>query len=122
MARIMQASQKAKEWCERNPKWKRICDIEDSDSYILSWQEIPKRDRNQWVTRYGDSAESAWREFAAFHPMRHRFGFIGDDGNFYECITHLPKMMNSMMVFESGGKPGIYYCGGMAERSSLAGV
>jgi hypothetical protein len=120
MSTVMQASQLAKEWCERNPRWQRICDIEDSDGLMLQWSEIPRRDKNFWIHRYGDSAESAWKEFSSRHPCRHRFGHIGDDGQFYDCVTHKPSMMNSMMVFETGGKPGIYYRGGMAEKSCLA--
>lgn len=120
MSTVMQASQLAKEWCERNPKWQRICDIEDSDGLMLQWSEIPSRDKKFWIQRYGDSAESAWREFSSRHPCRKRFGHIGDDGQFYDCVTHKPPMMNSMMVFETGGKSGIYYRGGMSEKSCLA--
>lgn len=119
---IGQASEKAKEWCKRNPKWQRICDIEDSDSLMLSWNEIPRRDRLAWIHQYRDSAESAWREFSSHHPCRHRFGHIGDDGQFYGWVLDLPPMMNSMMVFETGGKPGVYYRGGRSIRSCLAKV
>lgn len=122
MSTVMQARERALEWCKRNRKWKRICDIPNSDSFTLSWNEIPKRDRAEWEQLYGHSAEDAWRELSCRNPCRHRYGFIGDDGNFYAEITLLPRLMNSMMVFEVGGKPGIYYRGGLREKSCRAKV
>jgi hypothetical protein len=114
----------AKEWCERNPNWKRICDIEDSDSLALSWNELPKRDRDRWERDYPRSGEDMWLEFATNRPNRHRFGHIGDDGQFYSRVYDFPrgKPFNSMMVFEVGGKAGVYYRGGMKERSSTADI
>jgi hypothetical protein len=116
------ASAKALAWCQRNPKWKRICDIVDSNSMTLSWFEIPSSHRKVWIERHGDSAEDCWREFSSNHPQRHRYGFIGSNGVFYDHILDLPRCMNSMMVFEIGGKPGVYYQGGMRARSSRAKV
>ena len=89
---------------------------------MLAFDELPRKDRDQWVRQYRDNAEDAWREFAAYRPSRHRFGFIGEDGQFYGCVTHLPPMMNHMMVFETSGKPGVYYVGGKAAKSSTAKV
>jgi hypothetical protein len=54
--------------------------------------------------------------------MRRQFRAWMEDGRYYSEITHLPKMMNSMMVFEVGGKPGVYYWGGMHQRSCSAKV
>ena len=119
---MSEAFKKAEQWCEQNPKWKRICDIDDSDSMMLSWLEIPRRDRDLWIDHYGRSAEDAWREFASNRPCRHRYGFIGDNGTFYDCVLMVPKLMNYMMVFEAGGKPGVYYFGGKNVKSSRARV
>lgn len=116
------ASEMARRWCERNPKWQRICDIEDSDALLLSWEEIPDFERRSWTKRYGDRAESAWREFGYERPTRYRHGCIGEDGLFYDCIWNMPLMMNHMMVFETGGKEGIYYRGGMKTRGSRGKV
>lgn len=112
----------AKKWCEKNPKWQRICDIPDSDSMSLKWHEIPKRDREYWERLYPYSAEDMWREFSSVHVTRHRRGHIGDDGQFYGYLLDVPRMMNTMMVFETGGKPGIYYRGGRKEKSSKTKV
>lgn len=32
----------AKQWCEQNRKWTRICDIEDSGALALTWEELPR--------------------------------------------------------------------------------
>ncbi len=110
----------AKRWCEKNPKWKRICDIPDSDALMISFSGLPMRDRVPWVDRFGDGAENAWQEFSSFRPCKYRYGFIGEDSQFYDCITHLPKLMSSMMVFQVGGKSGVYYSGGMRTKTSRA--
>jgi hypothetical protein len=112
------ANELAKKWCERNPKWQRICDIDDSDSLTLKWSEIPQRDRDRWEHMYPYASEAAWQEFSTGKPTRHRRGHIGEDGQFYDCITDVPRMMNTMMVFQTGGKPGIYYRGGKFEKTS----
>lgn len=116
------ASEMAKRWCERNPKWQRMCDIENSDALMLSFDEIPDFDRRGWTEKYGDRAEEAWREFCVNRPTRHRRGHIGEDGLFYQCITSKPVMMNSMMVFETRGKPGIYYVSGQKTKGSRGKV
>lgn len=119
---LFPAFDRAIEWCEHHPKWQRICDIEDSDALMLQWHEIPRRDRKAWIERYGDSAEDAWLEYSYYRPTRHRYGVIGDDGQFYSSILDVPRLMNSMMVYETLGKPGVYYRGGMHEPSSRAKV
>lgn len=112
----------AKKWCEKHQRWQRICDIPDSDAMSLKWDEIPKRDREYWERLYPHSSEDMWREFSSVHVTRHRRGYIADDGQFYGYILDVPRMMNTMMVFETGGKPGVYYRGGMHEESSKAKV
>lgn len=112
----------AKEWCDRNPKWQRICDIEDSDSLALSWAEVPNRMRRPIEQMFGDSAERIWIEFSPSKPYRHRFGFVAEDGTFYDSICDVPINTNSVMVFQTGGPTGVYYRGGKHERSSRAVV
>ena len=110
----------AKQWCEEHPAWQRICDIDDSDHMQLSWDELPEGDRRAWRESHlsEDEAKYLWREFATSVPYRHRFGFVGEDGVFYSHVLDVPRNTNSVMVFETGGKRGIYYRGGMAIRSS----
>ncbi len=110
--------QVAAEWCEKHPKWKRICDIENSDSLTLGWAELPKRIRQPYE-RYNDP-ESHWREFAT-KPYRHRYGFVGENGEFYPEITQLPLGVNCVMVFEVGGRPGTFYRGGQSVKSGVIG-
>jgi len=45
---VKQATQHAFLWCQNNPGWKRICDIENSDSLYFTWDELPKKIRKQW--------------------------------------------------------------------------
>jgi hypothetical protein len=100
----MRVFEVAKAWCERNTKWQRICDIEDSDGLLLSFDELPKRDRRAWVDRHGDNAEYAWRETSSYRPCRHRFGFVGENGCFYDSVTHLPPMMRDLLRWRKSQK------------------
>jgi hypothetical protein len=40
-----QAAQRAIEWCEKHPSWKRICDIPDSDALYKTWHELTKKEQ-----------------------------------------------------------------------------
>ncbi|MBL5772725.1 hypothetical protein HV436_18535 [Bacillus sporothermodurans] len=97
-----QAAQKALEWCEVNKGWKRICDIEDSDSLYKTWDELPKKIKNYWIKAYGEySAESAWKEFGESY-CKFPKGFITGKGEFYENVLDVPLYHNLMMVFKVG--------------------
>lgn len=93
----------ALEWCQKNPGWKRIGDIPDSDALYKTWEELPQKTRALWEQQYGDhSAESAWCEDGR-GVCKVPFGFIGTDGTFYPQITDVPVNLNSCMVFMVGG-------------------
>jgi hypothetical protein len=86
----------------REPGWKRICDIPDSDSLYLTWDELPKKSRNSWIREYGEySAEYAWRQFgrsfAKFHSDTYRGRAIFYPN--YEMVN-APNGHNVMMVFK----------------------
>jgi len=95
-----QASQQAVEWCKGHSGWKRICDIEDSDSLYKTWDELSERDRNSWIADYGSySAEAAWREFGR-RPCKVPYGFISGKGEFYKNVLQVPTLHNLMMIFK----------------------
>jgi len=96
-----QASQHALNWCAKNPKWKRICDIPDSDALYKTWEELPIKVRDSWESRYGYDAKSAWREFG-YRPCKVKFGFISGKGEFFRNVLDVPRFHNIMMVFRVG--------------------
>lgn len=110
------AKEHAYVFCQRRPKWQPYCDIEDTESLSITWEELPAGYRQIWEERHRESAEAIWREFGA-KPQRHRYAFIGSDGVAYDEITDMPAGVSHMMVFQTGGKAGIYYQGGAKERS-----
>lgn len=97
-----QASEKAQEWCKKNKGWKRICDIENSDSLYKKWDELPKKIKNDWINTYGEnSAESAWKEFGDSYCKVSK-GFITGKGEFYENVLDVPLNHNLMTVYKVG--------------------
>lgn len=97
-----QASKLALEWCNKNKGWKRICDIADSDRLYKTWEEISAKERNKWISAYGEySAEAAWKEFGRA-PCKVPFGYISGKGEFYDDILKVPQWHNLMMVFKVG--------------------
>lgn len=108
----------AADWCKQNPKWRRICDIKHSDRIQLGWDELPKSFRKQFE-KYVDP-EEFWQENGP-HPYRHRYGFIGEDGQLYSEVTDVPAGMNLVMVFETGARPGTFFQGGRHARSGVIG-
>jgi hypothetical protein len=97
-----QAALKAQRFCEETQGWKRICDIPDSDSLYLTWEELPKKTRNSWIREYGEySAESAWREFGQA-VCKVPFGHISGKGEFYPNYEFVkaPSGHNGMMIFK----------------------
>lgn len=94
-----EASIHALRFCEKHPGWKRICDIEDSDSLYKTWAELPNREKRPWEKEYGRSAEDAWGEFGN-RPCKVPYGFISGKGKFYKKVTDVPCKHNLMMIFK----------------------
>jgi len=96
---VKQATQHAFLWCQNNPGWKRICDIENSDSLYFTWDELPKKIRKQWKKHFGSYAKEAWEEFGE-KPCKVPYGFITGKGEFYNDVLKVPLNHNLMMVFK----------------------
>ena len=97
-----QAAKKALEWCDKHKGWKRICDLEDSDSLYKNWNELNDKEKKPWVEYYGQfNAESAWREFGK-RPCKVKYGFITGKGEFYNNILKVPRFHNLMQVYKVG--------------------
>lgn len=93
-----QASQHAADWCKRNPAWRRICDIPDSDALYKTYDEIPKRERAYWDQNGG---EECWRELG-IAKCKVATGFISGKGEFFDHVLKVPLHHNLMMVFRVG--------------------
>lgn len=115
MSGVTAASQRALEFCRRHPRWQRFCDIQDTDALMITWEELPSRTRRHWEDRYFDAAASVWCEFGR-HAMRHRYGYVDEQGEFHDSILH--TRLNIMTVVETGGPKGIYFRGGRKEKSA----
>lgn len=89
---------KSLEWCIKNDGWKRICDIEDTDSLYYSWNELPSKIKSKWKNNF-ENAEDAWSEFGE-RVCKVPYGFVSDKGEFYNDILQVPRSHNFMMVFK----------------------
>lgn len=94
-----QAAQKALEWCKKHEGWKRICDIDDSDSLYKTWNDLTEKEQEPWIREYGSSAEGAWGEFAR-KPCKVPHGYITGKGEFYKDILQVPLYHNLMTVYK----------------------
>lgn len=96
------ALKKSLEWCAKHPGWKRMCDIEDTDSLYKTWEEMPNSIKEQWINEYGEHyAESAWKEFGS-KPCKVPYGFVTGKGEFYKRVSDVPRFHNFVMVFKVG--------------------
>lgn len=59
----MKMIEKFREWQKRNPQWKLICDLPETDSLYEQWDELPKDVRMSWVGKYREDAKAAFEEF-----------------------------------------------------------
>lgn len=94
------AAVKAIEWCEKHSGWKRICDIDDSDSLYKTWNDLSKKEKRPWIRDFGElGAEDAWRELGR-KPCKVPYGFVTGKGEFYEDILKVPLYHNIMQVYK----------------------
>jgi hypothetical protein len=98
-----QAAKHALDWCAKNTKWKRICDIKDSDALMKTWEELPAKVRKEWEREYPSDPKYAWQEFGSA-PCKVEFGFISGKGEFYSDVLAVPHLHNLMMIFKVGTK------------------
>jgi hypothetical protein len=98
-----EAADKALIWCEKNPGWKRICDLEgDSSELYKTWEELSKKEQKSWIREYGElGAKDAWEELG-HSPCKVPFGFISGKGEFYDSIIKVPSFHNLMQVYKVG--------------------
>lgn len=96
---VEQAKQHAEKFCKKNPGWKMICDIENSDKLYCTWKELGKAIKERWRRKFGDLAETAWEELGTPY-CKVPYGFISGAGVFYDEITDIPLNHNSMMIFK----------------------
>ena len=85
------ASEKALEWCEKNPDWKRICDIEDISKYKKKWEDLSQKEQQEWIDYYSEeTAKDHWKECSTDKCLV-KTGFINHKGEFYDNIIELIK-------------------------------
>lgn len=98
-----QAANKAKEWCQSNPGWERVCDIEDSDALYVSYNELSKKEKKGWEDQYPFDAEDAWAEFGTA-KCKVPYGFITGKGEFYNEVISVPHGHQLMLVFKTNNR------------------
>ncbi len=54
---------KYREWQRQNPEWELCCDIEDTNSLYIQWNDLSKEERMHWIGLYGVGGEEAFEEF-----------------------------------------------------------
>lgn len=87
-------------FCEKHPGWKRICDIENTESLYKAWEELAEKDKKPWIKDFGIlGAMDAWKELGVA-PCKVQYGFISGNGKFYKRVTDVPRLHNLMMVFK----------------------
>ena len=59
---------KCREWISANPDWELICDIDDTEKYFVSWNELSKSERMHWIGLYGEYAKELFAEFSVRKP------------------------------------------------------
>ena len=55
---------KYRDWQKENSEWELCCDINDTDSLYIQWEELSKRVRMSWIGTYRAGAKDAFEEFA----------------------------------------------------------
>lgn len=95
------ASQKALEWCNKNPKWSRICDIPDTSIYQKKWEDLSKKEQQEWIDCYSEeTAKDHWKECAT-DTCNVKTGFINHKGKFFDNILEVAKEpCGFMMVYK----------------------
>ncbi|MCE9605054.1 MAG: hypothetical protein K8U03_09165 [Planctomycetia bacterium] len=111
---VQDALRHAREFCRLNPTWTPICDLTNEADYApIPWKELPEWERRPWRGRYRGYAKAAWEEFKTNPLYRFRYGHVSGAGEFHFDSAKIPFGHNSMMVFEVGGRPGLYRRGGV---------
>ena len=86
-------------WCETHPGWKRICDIEDTDSLYKTWDELSDKEKRPWIKEYKSGAEECWGEYGK-NPCKVIYGFVTGKGEFYENISLAISHGDFMQVYK----------------------
>lgn len=107
---VNQAAAYALKFCEKYPKWKRICDIENQEYLYKVWEELSGKEQEPWINQYGAlGAKEAWKEFG-HAPCKVQFAFISGAGKFYKHVTDVPPLHNMMQIYKIGELEGMIIC------------
>jgi hypothetical protein len=52
----------ARAWQKRHPAWELICDMKETESLYVQFNEMPAKDRMRWIGKYRDGAVRMWNE------------------------------------------------------------
>jgi len=55
--------EKYRQWQKENPAWELICDMPETESLYIQWNELPKAERMHWIGTYRESSKDAFEEF-----------------------------------------------------------
>lgn len=95
---VQRAASAARAWCDANPGWEPICDMETSDHLYVQWDDLTKSQKLSLIGHYGslDGAKTIYAEMT--HRCKVAFGWIDENGTFSEDI---PFGVVGMMVFHT---------------------
>tara|TARA_R110001583_G_scaffold52147_5_gene162181 strand:- start:113 stop:451 length:339 start_codon:yes stop_codon:yes gene_type:complete len=102
------ALKKAEEYCKTNPNWELICNIKESNTLSLSFDELSSSEQAKWRKAYPIMTKLAWEELGNA-PSRHPFKYVSGAGGVFDNVLDVPHGHQLMMIFDlSRAKSGGY--------------
>lgn len=98
---IEEQLKKYREWQKQNPEWELICDIQETKSLYVQWNELPVVERRVWVDNFGDAAKDAFEEFGT-KRCKVKTAVLCPDLQLRD-VGKWPEGF-CMLVFKAGGK------------------
>lgn len=95
---VADAKREAVKYCRKHPKWELICNIKDTNSLSLSFNELPIPEQSKWLNAYLNDTDEAWSELGN-KPSRHPFKHISGAGEIFDNCLDVPFEHQSMMIF-----------------------
>jgi len=107
---MKQQLEKYRKWQKEHPEWELICDIPDTDSLYIQWNELSKAERMSWIGTYREGAKDMFEEFGIKRCKVPQM-VLGEDLEFYE-VSDWPYGF-CMTVYKTGKKLRRPPCGGV---------
>ena len=95
------ASLMAKEFCNKNKGWVRICDLEhDSEQLYQKWGDLTKKEKQPWIDEWGNKlAQEAWEE-TGYSKCKVPMLMVDSWGNTYKGFHEMKEIVNIMTIYK----------------------